>query len=510
MSAAFVERAEGPVDDLISPQAYTLADLDIGDAKGLTVLPHLRTLAIEGPFGVIGVSANVSRERIFVCRPTAPADEIPCARTIITKLTEQAYRGRVSEADLQDLMQFYAQGRAAGNFETGIRLALQAILASPQFLFRIEPQPASVRAGDDYRVNDRALASRLSYFLWAEPPDTTLLKLAADGRLHDLAVLDAQVGRMLSDRRSIALSTRFAAQWLRLQDVAKVRPDAVKYPMYDGTIERAMVRETELFFDSIVRGDRDVLDLLAADYTYVNENLARFYGLPNVVGSNFRRVSLEGTHRRGLLGQGSILVETSVATRSNPVLRGKWVLEVLLGQPPPPPPPNIPLFDATAAVSPDGRPLSVRQRMEEHRKNPFCASCHRVIDPIGLALENFEPTGQWRIADNDVPVDASTVLYDGTPLNGLEDLVQALLKHQDTFLRVFTQNLMAYALGRDVQFFDMPTVRSIVGKAALNGNRFSSYILGIVKSDAFRMSRAPDTKDVNVTDAADGSSHKRF
>jgi hypothetical protein len=508
VSAAFIERSEAPVDDLISPQAYTLADLDIGDAKGLTLVPHLRTLAIDGPFTVTGVSSNVSRDRIFICRPTDPTDEIPCARTIITSLAEQAYRGHVSEADLRDLMKFYAQGRAAGNFEAGIRMALQALLASPHFLFRIEPQPASVRAGEDYRVSDRALASRLSYFLWAEPPDATLLKLAEEGRLHDLTVLDAQVGRMLSDPRSLALSTRFAVQWLRLQDVAKVRPDALKYPMYDGTIERAMVRETELFFDSIVRGDRNVLDLLGADYTYVNEDLAEFYGIPNVVGPEFRRASLEGTHRRGLLGQGSILVETSVATRSNPVLRGKWVLEVLLGQPPPPPPPNIPLFDSTAAVSADGRPLSVRQRLEEHRKNPFCASCHRMIDPIGLALENFEPTGQWRIADNDVPVDASTVLYDGTVLNGLNDLVEALLKHQDTFLRVFTQNLMAYALGRDVQYFDMPTVRSIVNKAALNGNRFSSYVLGIVNSDAFRMSRA---SELNVaTDGAEGSSQKRF
>jgi Protein of unknown function (DUF1592)/Protein of unknown function (DUF1588)/Protein of unknown function (DUF1595)/Protein of unknown function (DUF1587)/Protein of unknown function (DUF1585) len=509
VSAAFVQQAEGPVDDLIAPQAYTLADLDIGDAKGVTVVPHLRSVAIEGPFRTTGVSANVSRERIFVCRPTSAADEVSCARTIVTNLAQQAYRRRVTDADLRDLMQFYEQGRKTGNFESGIRLALQAVLASPHFLFRIEPQPASVRAGEDYRVDDRALASRLSYFLWAEPPDESLLKLAESGRLHDAAVLNAQVTRMLADRRSIALSTRFAAQWLRLQDVAKVRPDALKYPTYDGTLERAMIRETETFFDGIVRGDRSILDLLAADYTYVNEDLAKFYGIPNVIGPDFRRVPLEGTHRRGLLGQGSILVETSVATRTNPVLRGKWVLEVLLGQPPPPPPPNIPLFDQTAAVTPDGRPLSVRQRMEEHRKNPFCASCHRVIDPIGLALENFEPTGHWRIADNDVPVDATTVLYDGTPINGLDGLVQAMLKHQDTFVRVFTQNLMAYALGRDVQYYDMPTVRSIVRKAALNENRFSSYVLGIVNSEAFRMSRAAD---VTTTDAGDGSSapNKRF
>jgi hypothetical protein len=509
VSAAFVQQAEGPVDDLIAPQAYTLADLDIGDAKGVTVVPHLRSVAIEGPFRTTGVSANVSRERIFICRPTSAADEIPCARTIVANLAQQAYRRRATEADLRDLMQFYEQGRKTGNFESGIRLALQAVLASPHFLFRIEPQPASVRAGEDYRVDDRALASRLSYFLWAEPPDDVLLKLAESGRLHDPAVLNAQVTRMIADPRSIALSTRFAAQWLRLQDVAKVRPDALKYPTYDGTIERAMLRETTTFFDGIVRGDRSVLDLLDADYTYVNEDLAKFYGIPNVVGPEFQRVPLAGTHRRGILGQGSILVETSVATRTNPVLRGKWVLEVLFGQPPPPPPPNIPLFDDTAAVTPDGRPLSVRQRMEEHRKNPFCASCHRVIDPIGLALENFEPTGHWRIADNNVPVDATTVLYDGTPIDGLDGLVQALLKHQDTFIRVFTQNLMAYALGRDVQYYDMPTVRSIVRKAALNENRFSSFVFGIVNSEAFRMSRAGD---VTTTDGADGPSaqNKRF
>jgi hypothetical protein len=506
VSAAFVERAEGPVDDLIAPQAYTLADLDIGDAKGVTVVPHLRTLAIDGPFGVTGVSGTVSRQRIFTCRPMSPDDEIPCATKIVGRLAGQAYRRRASQTELGDLMRFYAQGRASGNFENGIRLALQAMLVSPHFLFRIEP-PASGPGAAPRPADDRALASRLSYFLWGEPPDRALMKVADAGRLHERLVLDAQVARMLADPKSIALSTRFAAQWLRLQDVAKVRPDALKYPTYDGTIERAMVRETELFFDSIVRSDASVLDLLDADYTYVNEDLARFYGLPGVNGPAFRRVSLEGTHRRGLLGQGSILVETSVATRSNPVLRGKWVLEVLLGQPPPPPPPNLPPLDATPAVTADGRPQSIRQRMEEHRKNPFCASCHRVIDPIGLALEHFEPTGQWRLVDNDVPVDARTVLYDGTPIDGLEGLVEALRGHQDTFVRVFTRNLMAYALGRDVQYFDMPAVRSIVAQAASNGHRFSSYVLGIVHSDAFRMPEAPEAV---TTEAGDGASSRRF
>ena len=509
VSAAFVQRAEGPVDDLIAPQTYTLADLDIGDAKGLTLVPHLRTLRIDGPFDVTGVSDNATRDKIFICRPEAPADELPCAKKIIANLAETAYRGRVSPSDMQDLMNFYAQGRSEGSFDTGIRMALQAMLVSPHFLFRIEPQPVDARAGQDYRVGDRALASRLSYFLWGEPPDATLMKAAEQGRLHDVADLDAQVMRMLKDSRSFALSTRFASQWLRLQDVSKVRPDAVRYPMYDARIERALVRETELFFDSIVKGDHDVLDLLTADYTYLNEDLAAFYGIPGISGTAFRKVPLDGTHRRGLLGQASILVETSVATRSDPVLRGKWVLEVLLGQPPPPPPPNVPALESTGAVSANGQPLTIRQRMEEHRKSPFCASCHRVIDPIGLALENFEPTGQFRVTDNDAPVDASTVLYDGTPMNGLNGLVDALLKRRETILRVFAANLMAYALGRDVQSFDMPTVRAIVQKAGASGNRFSSYVLGIVNSDAFRMSRASEPY-VTTTDRADRAPAKRF
>jgi len=302
----------------------------------------------------------------------------------------------------------------------------------------------------------------------------------------------------VKDPRSEALSTRFASQWLRLQDVSKMHPDAITYPYYDATLGQAMVRETQLLVDSIVKGDRNVLDLLTADYTFVNERLAAHYGIPGVAGPDFRKVSLAGTHRRGLLGQGSILVLTSVADRTSPVQRGKWVLEVLLGQPPPPPPPNVPALDDEGSVA-GGRVLSVRERMEEHRKNPFCASCHKVIDPIGLSLENFDPTGRYRIKDSGVPVDASGDLYDGTRMNGLTGLEQALLAHQDTFLRVFTENLMAYALGRRVEYYDMPTVRTIIRKATANGDRFTAYVLGIVNSPAFRMSRA---KTQTVTTAA--------
>jgi hypothetical protein len=491
LSAAFIQRSEAPVDDIIAPQAYTLSDQFIGAAQGITSYPHLRTLTVTGPLQVTGVSETVSRQKIFVCRPVSATDEAPCARKIVGHLADQAYRRPATPAELGDLMKFYDQGRAEGDFETGIQRALQAILVSTHFLFRLEPQPLSVKAGQDYRVSDIALASRLTYFLWAAPPDAELVKLAMAGRLHDPAVLNAQARRMLKDPRAYALSTRFAAQWLRLQDVDKVHPDALMYPMYDATIAASMKEETERFFDSIVRDDASVLDLLTADYTYVNQELAAFYGIPNVAGPQFRRVSLAGTHRRGLLGQGTILVETSVADRSDPVLRGKWVLEVLLGQPPPPPPPNVNTnLDESAQAVQDGKVLSTRERMEQHRANPFCASCHSVIDPIGLALENFDPTGHWRISDGGVPVDASTTLYDGTKMNGPEGLEQALLKHQDTFLRVFTENLMAYALGRQIQYFDMPTIRAILHRAAGQNNRFSSFVLGIVDSDAFRMNRA--------------------
>ncbi len=498
VTAAFVERSAGPIDDLMAPHEFTLADPNIGSAPGVTTLPHLKDLTITGPFTVTGVSDTVSRQQIFICRPVTAADEIPCATKIVTRLAEEAYRRPVTATDLKPLLTFFQRGRQQGNFESGIRMALQAILISPDFLFRLERAAGVARAGQDYRISDVALASRLSYFLWAMPPDAELVKLASAGRLHEPAVLDAQVHRMLRDPRSFALATRFAAQWLRLQDVDKVHPDAFLFPQYDGRLAEAMKQETENFFAGIVRDDRSVMDLLTANYTYVNQRLASFYGIPNVAGPEFRKVSLDGTHRRGLLGQGSILVETSVANRTDPVLRGKWVLEVLLGQPPPPPPPNVPPLSATGAVSADGKPLSVRQRMEEHRRSPFCASCHKMIDPIGLALENFDATGHWRIRDNAVSVDASTTLYDGTKMSGLDGLGAALLKHQDTFIRVFTENLMAYAIGRQIEYFDMPTVRTIVHRAAGDGNRFSSFVLGIVNSDAFRMQ--PD---------AHGHAHRR-
>jgi mono/diheme cytochrome c family protein len=490
VAAAFIQRFESPVDDVIAPQDYTLADTQIGAGYGVTTLPHLRDLAITGPHKVTGVSETASRRRIFSCRPTSPDEETPCATEIVKRLATQAYRGPLDAADLKGLMQFYQQGRKERDFESGIRMAVQAILASPKFLFRLEGAPATLRAGQPYKLNDLALASRLSFFLWGTVPDQELVKVAMNGGLSAPATLDKQVRRMLADPRSEALSTRFASQWFRLQDADKIRPDALLYPYWDNTLTEALKRETQLLFDSLVREDRNLLDLLTADYSFINERIARHYGIPNVTGSHFRRVSLP-EDRRGILTHGSILLLTSVADRTSPVLRGKWVMEVLLGSPPPPPPPNVPaLEDTKAAIG--AKMLSVRERMEEHRKNPACTSCHKVIDPLGLALESYDVTGAFRIKDSGVPVDPNGDLYDGTKMEGAPGLRAALLKHKDAFFLSFTESLMTYALGRRIEHFDMPAVRAIVRDAARNDYKMSSFILGVVKSPAFRMSKLDD------------------
>ncbi len=486
ISAAFPDRFVGPVDDLMAPIEHTLADSRIGTGFGVTTLPHLQSMSITGPFDVTGIADTPSRRRIFTCRPADADQERACAAQIVKRLSAQAYRGEAGSTNLELLMRLYDQGRKEGDFENGVRLALQGILANPRFLFRVEEAPATLKAGRSYRIDDLDLASRLSFFLWGTVPDAELVRVAQRGQLGRPAVLDRQVRRMLADPKAAALSTRFAAQWLRLQDVDKLRPDSLLYPNWDLSLSEAFKRETELFFDSIVREDRSVLDLITADYSYVNGRLARHYGIPNVTGDEFRRVTLPAS-RRGILEQGSVLLLTSVADRTSPVQRGKWLLGVMFGAPPPPPPPNVPALDATAAVSALGKPLSVRERMEEHRKNPACASCHRVIDPLGLALENFDPTGAWRIKDNGVPVDSTGVLWDGTTIDGPAGLRQAILNHSDVFLRTFTESLMTYALGRRVEYYDMPTVRAIVRDAAAHDNRISSFILGIVNSAAFRM-----------------------
>ena len=491
VTAAFVQKLDGPVDDLLMPLENTLADVSI--TWGVTMLPHLRDFIVQGPMEVTGVSDTPSRLKIFSCRPTAKAEEEACASEIVKRLTTQAFRGAPSAADLQDAMKFYEQGRDKGGFESGIRLAVQSILMSPRFLFRLEQQPVGIRAAS-YRIADEDLASRLSFFVWGTVPDAELLRAAAVGSLRTPAGLEKQVRRMLADKRSEALATRFGSQWLRLQDLDKIFPDYLLYPQYDDTLAKAMKRETELFFNSIVREDRSVKDLLTADYSFVNERLAIHYNIPNVTGNAFQRVTLP-PYRRGLLGQGSILTLTSVADRTSPVQRGKWVMEVLLASPPPPPPPNVPTLDDSVKATEGGKMLSTRERMEEHRKNPSCTSCHKVIDPLGLALENFDVTGAYRIKDNEVPVDVVGDLYDGTRMDGPAGLREALLKHSDMFLTSFTESLMTYALGRRLEYSDMPAVRAIVRDAGKKDDQLSAYVLGVVNSAAFKMGAVDSGKE---------------
>jgi mono/diheme cytochrome c family protein len=497
ISVAFIQRLDGPVDDLVAPLENTLADVNI--SYGVTALPHMRDVTIVGPSVVTGVSETPSRKRIFTCRPLSATDEETCAAQIVKNLTAQAYRGEAAAEDLQDALEFFQRGRKTGDFESGIRLALQSILVSPRFLFRLErpASPALLKTAGAYRISDQDLATRLSFFLWGSGPDAELIKAVNAGALRAPLGVEKRVRRMLADKRSESLSTRFASQWLRLQDLDKIFPDYLLYPQYDDTLAQAMVKETTLFFDSLVREDRSVLDLINADYSFVNERLAKHYGIPNVTGNAFRRVQMP-EYRRGLLGQGSILTLTSVADRTSPVLRGKWVMDVLFGTPPPAPPPNVPALDDSVKASEGGRMLSTRQRMEEHRKNPTCAGCHRFMDPLGLALDNFDVTGAWRIKDNEVPVDVVGDLYDGTKIDGPAGLREALLRHQDMVLRSFAENLLTYAIGRRVEYADMPAVRAIVNAAAKNDNRFSSFVLGIVNSAAFRMAKPESPKPVNT------------
>jgi hypothetical protein len=447
----------------------------------------LRDLIIGGPYKVSGVSSTPSRERILSCTPKNDAEARPCAESIVRRLATAAYRRPVEQRDVDGLMQFYDQSAVEGGFEIGVRTALQAILASPHFVFRYEPPTRTVRAGETYRISDIALASRLSFFLWGTPPDAELMALATAGKLDERA-LERQVKRMLADPRAEALGTRFAAQWLRLQDLDKVHPDAFLFPDFDQQLADAMRRETELFFYNLVRDDRSMLEMFNADYTFVNERLARHYGIEGVIGNEFRRVSYPDDRRRGIFGQGSILVLTSHANRTSPVLRGKWVMEVILGTPPPPPPPGVPYLEETEGAR-DGRFLTTRERMEMHRSNPVCRSCHQFMDPIGLALDNFDVTGKWRIRENGMPLDTRGTFYDGTTVSTPNELIDVLLKRPTPLIRTFTQNLMAYALGRRVEYYDKPTVRRIAADAEKNDYRISSFVLGVVKSDAFQMKK---------------------
>ena len=496
ISAVFIPTFDGPVNDLLAPIGHSIADTQIGSEHGITSLAHLRDMVVTGPYRPTGVSDTDSRRRIFICRPTSTAEEAECAGRIVSRLASNAYRRPAAGEDIVPLMAFYRQGAKEGGFEIGIRTVLEAILASPHFIFRMEELPDSARPGERHPVGDLDLASRLSFFLWGLPPDDELIGLARAGKLSDAATLEAHARRMLADARSEALATRFAAQWLRLQDLDKNHPDALQFPDFHEQLGDAMRRETELFFQSIVREDRSVLDLFTANYTFVNEALARHYRIGGVTGPEFRRVEYPDDRRRGLFGHASILTLTSHANRTSPVLRGKWVMEVLLGTPPPPPPPGVPDLEKTEGTR-DGRFLTTRERMELHRSDPVCRSCHQFMDPIGLALDNFDVTGQWRIRENGMSLDTHGQLYDGTAVSTPAELQQALLRRPIPLIRTFTQNLMAYALGRRVEYYDQPTVRAIARRAEANDYRISEFILGVVASDAFRMRRVPDA---SVTD----------
>ena len=452
--------------------------------------PSIAGLVVSGPYGADGAGDTPSRRRVLTCRPrtgASAADETACARSILGRLARRAYRRPATAADLDRLLPFYERGRAEGGFERGVQRAVERLLVSPEFLFRVERTPEGAAAGGAHPVSDLELASRLSFFLWSSIPDDELLDTAVRGALRAPGVLDRQVRRMLADPRSAALVDNFAEQWLFLRDVDAKEPDALFFPDFDENLRQAFRRETTLFVDSVLRGGGSVLDLLTASHTFVNERLARHYGIPHVYGSHFRRVELDSPARRGLLGHGSILTLTSYATRTSPVLRGKWILENLLSSPPPPPPPDIPALDETAGT---GEPRSVREAMERHRANPACATCHARMDPLGFALENFDAIGRWRAADaSNAPIDASGVLPDGRRFEGPAGLRTALLRAPDQFARTVTEKLLTYALGREVEPIDAPAVRAVVREAGRGGWRFESIVLGIVDSTPFQMRR---------------------
>jgi mono/diheme cytochrome c family protein len=457
------------------------------------IQPAVYSVSIAGPFDATGGEQLPSRRRIFTCRPSGVAEEAPCAKTIVSALARRAYRRPVTDADLQVPLSFYEQARAEGGFDAGIEMALRSILASTEFLFRIERDPKELAPGTNYRVSDVELASRLSFFLWSSIPDEELLAAAAAGKLKDLGALEAQVKRMLADPRSDAMITNFAGQWLYLRNLAASNPDARMFPDFDDNLRQAFRRETELFFDSVVREDRSALDLLRADYTFVNERLARHYGIPNVYGSRFRRVPLgPDSVRGGLLGQGSILTVTSYANRTSPVLRGKWILENILGTPPPPPPPNVPALPDNGSGS---KALSMRERMTQHRANPACSGCHQLMDPAGLSMEHFDAIGRWRArTEGGNDVDASGGLPDGSTFDGLAGLRAALLNRPGLFVTTVTEKLMTYALGRGLESYDAPAVRIIVRDSRQRDFRFSTLVLGVVNSAPFRMRRTLEEK----------------
>ena len=461
-----------------------------GTIPGFIFYPHVGQVWIEGPYSPKGAPETAARKKIFLCHPASAKDEPACARTIITALVKHAYRRPATPGDVTALMQFYQEGRSDnGTFDDGIEAVLQRILADPEFVYRLEPEPVTLAVNKTYRISDLALASRLSFFLWSTVPDDELLDVATQGKLHEPAVLEAQVRRMMADQKFDQLVTNFTGQWLELRSLQTTEPVVNIFPDFDDNLRLGYRKEVEMFFASIAREDHSVLDLLTANYTFVNERLAKEYGIPNIYGAQFRRVTLPADldMRRGLLGKGALLTVTSNAARTSPVTRGKWFLTTFVGVPPPDPPPNVPqIKDRPPDATGNSKPPTMRQTMEMHHTNPTCASCHSLFEPMGLALENFDAVGTWRTLDGESPIDASGVLVDGTKVNGVADLRSWVLAHSDQFVRVVTEKLMTYALGRGVEYQDQPLVRSIVRDAAANNYRFTTLVMDIVKSPAFQ------------------------
>src|SRR5579883_15516 len=483
IAVAFLKKSSA--ENTLRLQPFIRSSNDTLDPSGH---PHIDTVTVTGPFRATGPSDTPSRRRIFICRPADTAGEEACAAKILSTLVHRAYRGTDTPGDLAKLLAFYRAGHEAKSFDAGIQLALQRLLASPKFLIRAERDADGTGPASAHRIRDLDLASRLSFFLWSSIPDDELLRVASQGQLSNPFVLERQTRRMLADPKAEALVANFAGQWLYLRNLHSMIPNSVDFPDFDDNLRQSFVHETELFFSSVMREDRNVLDLMTADYSFLNERLARHYGIPNIYGSHFRRVVITDEARRGLLGQGSILMVTSHTDRTSPVVRGKWIMDNLLGAPPPPMPANVPPLNENDGSG--GRVLTMRERMEQHRSNPYCASCHQIMDPIGFALENFDAVGAWRTREGGThgpPIDASGQMLDGTKVNGPVELRQALLRQPEIFVGTMTEKLLVYALGRGLAYYDIPTVRAIVRDASKQDYRFSSLILGIVKSAPFQM-----------------------
>jgi hypothetical protein len=495
VGVAFLKKSSAPTVELLQP--FLRERIDPITPVGI---PEVDKVTIEGPFNVTGAGSSPSRRQIFTChpgagsgrpdsgegRPSGVNDDAACARTVLTALARRAYRRPPTAPEVDRVMGFFSSGRrTGGTFDAGIENALAFMLVTPQFLYRFERDPDQAGPDGVYRLSDLELASRLSFFIWSSIPDDQLLNLAVAGRLRHPGVLDQQVKRMLSDERARALGANFAGQWLYLRNLRSLNPDKNVFPDFDDNLRQALQRETELLFEHIVLEDKSVLDLLDADYTFVNERLARHYGIPDVYGDQYRRVAIRDDYRRGLLGQASILALNSYGNRTSPVTRGKYVLANLLGTPPPEPPANVPPLDDKP-----GSALSMRQRMEEHRASPACSGCHKLMDPIGLALENFDGIGRWRTSDGGARIDASSTLWDGTAIDGPAGLRRAMLNRPEQFARTATEMLLTYALGRGLEYTDMPVVRSIVRDSEGQHYRFSSLVTGIVKSAPFQMRMA--------------------